>query len=172
LYSRGWVDPAPQPVLLRKSDSTGNRTLTNRPQTRSCYVDSFTLYWGVWGSVCIDPWFLDLGTGWRYVVRFTSLLLATGAHWIGDWPGLDDTEKKYSWPYRESNSDPSVAAIPTMLPRPHTHTHTYMCVCVCVCVCERERQRERGIFRPQSSTKHAVQIAYLVFNSSQARMTR
>jgi hypothetical protein len=26
LYSRGWVDPVPDPVLLRKSGSFGNRT--------------------------------------------------------------------------------------------------------------------------------------------------
>jgi hypothetical protein len=26
LYSRGWVDPVPHPLLLRKSGSTGNRT--------------------------------------------------------------------------------------------------------------------------------------------------
>jgi hypothetical protein len=26
LYSRGWVDPAPDPLLLRKSGSVGNRT--------------------------------------------------------------------------------------------------------------------------------------------------
>jgi hypothetical protein len=27
LYSRGWVDPVPEPLLLRKSGSAGNRTL-------------------------------------------------------------------------------------------------------------------------------------------------
>jgi hypothetical protein len=26
LYSRGWVDPVPDPLLLRKSGSAGNRT--------------------------------------------------------------------------------------------------------------------------------------------------
>jgi hypothetical protein len=44
LYSRGWVDPVPDPLLLRKSGSAGNRTrasgslprtLTTRPQRRS-----------------------------------------------------------------------------------------------------------------------------------------
>jgi hypothetical protein len=29
LYSRGWVDPVPDPLLLRKSDSAGNRTRTS-----------------------------------------------------------------------------------------------------------------------------------------------
>jgi hypothetical protein len=28
LYSRGWVDPVPDPLLLRKSGSAGNRTRT------------------------------------------------------------------------------------------------------------------------------------------------
>jgi hypothetical protein len=27
----------------------------------------------VWGSGCIDPRFLDLGTNWRWVVSFTPL---------------------------------------------------------------------------------------------------
>jgi hypothetical protein len=29
LYSRGWVDPVPDPLLLRKSGSAGNRTQTS-----------------------------------------------------------------------------------------------------------------------------------------------
>jgi hypothetical protein len=35
LYSRGWVDLVPNPLLLRKSGSAGNRTLTSRPQRRT-----------------------------------------------------------------------------------------------------------------------------------------
>jgi hypothetical protein len=40
LYSRGWVDPVPDPLLLRKSGSAKNRTrtpgsLATRPQRRS-----------------------------------------------------------------------------------------------------------------------------------------
>jgi hypothetical protein len=31
LYSRGWVNPVPDPLLLRKSGSAANRTLTTRP---------------------------------------------------------------------------------------------------------------------------------------------
>jgi hypothetical protein len=30
LYSRGWVDPVPDPLILRKSGSAGNRTQTSR----------------------------------------------------------------------------------------------------------------------------------------------
>jgi hypothetical protein len=34
LYSWGWVDPIADPLLLRKSDRAGSRTLTTRPQRR------------------------------------------------------------------------------------------------------------------------------------------
>jgi hypothetical protein len=27
---------------------------------------------GIWGSGCIDPYFIDLSTSWRWVVSFTS----------------------------------------------------------------------------------------------------
>jgi hypothetical protein len=56
----------------------------------------------VWGSGCIYPHFLYLGTSWRWVVTFTPLSLysrerATGTHFIGGWvdprAGLDDMEK-------------------------------------------------------------------------------
>jgi hypothetical protein len=36
LYSRGWVDPVPDPLLLRKSGSTGNRTRTSGSVARNC----------------------------------------------------------------------------------------------------------------------------------------
>jgi hypothetical protein len=35
LYSRGWVDPVPDPLLLRKSGSAGNRTRTSRSVARN-----------------------------------------------------------------------------------------------------------------------------------------
>jgi hypothetical protein len=35
LYSWGWVDPIPDPLLLRKSGSAGNRTRTSGPLTRN-----------------------------------------------------------------------------------------------------------------------------------------
>jgi hypothetical protein len=35
LYSRGWVDPVPDPLLLRKSDSAGNRTRTSGSVARN-----------------------------------------------------------------------------------------------------------------------------------------
>jgi hypothetical protein len=56
---------------------------------------------GVWGSGCIDPAFLDLGTSWRWMVsscpgRFTPAERVNGTHWLGGWVGptasLDDME--------------------------------------------------------------------------------
>jgi hypothetical protein len=35
LYSRGWMDPVPGPLLLRKSGSAGNRTWTSGPVARN-----------------------------------------------------------------------------------------------------------------------------------------
>jgi hypothetical protein len=35
LYSRGWVDPVPNPLLLRKSDSAGKRTRTSGSVARN-----------------------------------------------------------------------------------------------------------------------------------------
>jgi hypothetical protein len=35
LYSRGWVDSVPDPLLLRKSDSAGNRTRTSGSVVRN-----------------------------------------------------------------------------------------------------------------------------------------
>jgi hypothetical protein len=54
----------------------------------------------IWQSGCIDPRFLDLGTSWRWMVRFTPGLLyprgkSPGTHWVGGWvAGLDDMEKR------------------------------------------------------------------------------
>jgi hypothetical protein len=62
--------------------------------------------------------------------RFTPGEMARGTHWIRGWVGprggFDDMEKKNSWPYRDSDSEPSVVqpaasrhtdyAIPFLLP--------------------------------------------------------
>jgi hypothetical protein len=55
-------------------------------QEGECYVNvvpMFNCHEGVWGSGCIDPHFLHLGTSWRWVVSFTDPRA-----------GLDDVEKK------------------------------------------------------------------------------
>jgi hypothetical protein len=38
LYSRGWVDPVPDPLLLRKSSSAGNRTRTSGSVARNSVI--------------------------------------------------------------------------------------------------------------------------------------
>jgi hypothetical protein len=61
--------------------------------------------------------FLDLGISWMWVVSFTSLLRyprerAFCTHSIGGLvgprAGMDELEKRKSWPYCDSNSDPLV----------------------------------------------------------------
>jgi hypothetical protein len=44
LYLRGWVDPVPDPLLLRKSGSAGNRT-----RTSGCWTDRTCIDWYLWG---------------------------------------------------------------------------------------------------------------------------
>jgi hypothetical protein len=40
-----------------------------------CLTNEALLHEGVWKSGCVDPHFLDIGTGWRWVVSFTPLPL-------------------------------------------------------------------------------------------------
>jgi hypothetical protein len=55
-----------------------------------------------YGSGCVDPHFLDLGTGGEWSTsrpgRFTLGERAPGTHWIGGWvdlrAGLDDLENR------------------------------------------------------------------------------
>jgi hypothetical protein len=67
----------------------------------------------VWGSGCIDPSILDLGTSWRWVVSFTArgkssrYPLERRLCEPQNRPGRREEENN-SWPYRDSNSDPSV----------------------------------------------------------------
>jgi hypothetical protein len=51
LYSRGWVDPVPDPLLLRKSSSAGNRTQTSGllkiSYTNKTVIHNFFCFWRV-----------------------------------------------------------------------------------------------------------------------------
>jgi hypothetical protein len=67
-----------------------------------CFTNEALRHEDVWGSGCIDPHFLDLGTSLRWVVSFTPLPLyprerAPGTHFKGGWvdprAGLDDMHK-------------------------------------------------------------------------------
>jgi hypothetical protein len=71
---------------------------------------------GVWGSGCLDPHFLDLGTSWRCVVSFTPLALyprgksrrqSLGRRLGGPQPAYTTWRKERSSPYRDLNSNPS-----------------------------------------------------------------
>jgi hypothetical protein len=44
LCSRGWVDPVPDPLLLRKSGSAGNRTRTSGSVSRNCANKTMDLH--------------------------------------------------------------------------------------------------------------------------------
>jgi hypothetical protein len=68
-----------------------------------CLTNSALHHERIWGSGCIDPYFLDLSTSWRWVVSFTAQPLypverAPGTHWIEGWvdlrAGLDNMEKR------------------------------------------------------------------------------
>jgi hypothetical protein len=82
----------------------------NANEKRSCPCPELD----VWGSGCIDPHFLDLGTNWRWVVSFTPLPLKRWGkrprypldrRLDGPWTTW---RRENSWPYRDSNPDPSV----------------------------------------------------------------
>jgi hypothetical protein len=71
---------------------------------------------GIWGSGCIDPRFLDLGTSWRWMVSFTPRPLYLRGKsprypldsWLGGPKNRPRRRGENSWLYRECNSDPSV----------------------------------------------------------------
>jgi hypothetical protein len=71
---------------------------------------------GVWGSGCIDPHFIDLGTSWRWVVSFMSRPLypreraSVPIVWKVGWtpePVWTTCKSENFWPYRGSNSGPA-----------------------------------------------------------------
>jgi hypothetical protein len=67
-----------------------------------CLINEALRHEDVWGSECIDPRILDLGTSWRYVVslhpgRFIPRERAPGTYWIvgpQNRSGRDGDEKK------------------------------------------------------------------------------
>jgi hypothetical protein len=82
-----------------------------------CLSNEVLRHQGLWGSGCIDPYFLDLGTSWRQVVSFTPRSLyprgkTPGTHSIGSCvdPRISLTiwRIENSGSYWDSNSDPSV----------------------------------------------------------------
>jgi hypothetical protein len=77
LYSRGWVDPVPDSLLLRKSGSAGNRIRTSLIGSQDLAVNMYSIgkvklslclvyqalsREGAWGSGCMGPISLTSGT--------------------------------------------------------------------------------------------------------------
>jgi hypothetical protein len=82
-----------------------------------CLTNYALRHEGVWGSGCIDPHFLDLGTSWRWVVSFTPLPLYPREKSLrysfdrrlgGPQSRSGRLGEENSCPHRDSNSDPSV----------------------------------------------------------------
>jgi hypothetical protein len=84
------------------------------------------------GNGCIDPHFLNLGTNWRWVVSFTPLPLYTRGksprypldRRLGGPESRSGIREDNSWPYWDSNSDPSVVQPDYAIPALYT---LYMC---------------------------------------------
>jgi hypothetical protein len=81
-----------------------------------CLINYALSHEDVWGSRCIHPPILDLGTSWRQVVSFTARSLYPrgkdpGTHFIGSWVdpriGLHDVKKRKNLHCRDSNFDHS-----------------------------------------------------------------
>jgi hypothetical protein len=91
--------------------------LAEKTVYQTCYKVKALCHKGIWGSGCIDPCFLDLGTSWRWVVSFTlqpfyswgesPVPIGKGAWWAPE-PVWTTWGRTNSWPYQDSNSDPSV----------------------------------------------------------------
>jgi hypothetical protein len=82
-----------------------------------CLTNSALRHEGVWGSGYIDPYFLDLGTSWRWVVSFTPRPLYPRGksprypldRRLGGPESVWTTwRRENSWPNRDSNSYSSV----------------------------------------------------------------
>jgi hypothetical protein len=55
----------------RKQDPVSETGKVKKVKLSLCLTNYALRREGVWGSRCIDPYFLDLGTSWRWVVNFT-----------------------------------------------------------------------------------------------------
>jgi hypothetical protein len=99
------------PGKCRKGTSINPRPLPTRfilplkkVKLSLCLTNEALPHEDVWGSGCIDPHVLDLGTSWRWVVSFMPWPLyprgksPPDTHCIGSWMGprtdLDDVERK------------------------------------------------------------------------------
>jgi hypothetical protein len=85
-------------------------------QLSLCLTNWALRHEGVWGSECMDPYFLYLGISWRWVVGFTPQPLYPRGKYprypldrrLGGPQSRSERRGENSWLYRGSNSDPSV----------------------------------------------------------------
>jgi hypothetical protein len=100
LYSRGWVDPVPDPLLLRKSGSAGNSTRTSgsvagnsqrRPISNTCVLLSiqFANYDMYLRCACLNPW-ADSRSGLNVGVHQVTAANSRSENKTGSW-------RKWEW---------------------------------------------------------------------------
>jgi hypothetical protein len=77
LYSRGLVDSVPDPLLLRKSGSAGNRTQTSGSVVLIWHVSVFESEWAQHEAGCLLPLVLSILLGAiHYIPSISGVLLA------------------------------------------------------------------------------------------------
>jgi hypothetical protein len=92
------------------------RQLVKRVNLSLCLTNYTQHHKGVWGSGCIDPYVLDLGASWRWVISFTHRSLYPQGksprypldRRLGGPQNRPARSGENSWPYRDSNSEASV----------------------------------------------------------------
>jgi hypothetical protein len=105
----GYATPNHHLQLSHDDDNNNN----NNNGTVPVLNELRTMPWRCMGSGCINPHFLDLGTSWRWVVSFTPRphyplwKTLTPDKGLGGSQSRSGRLGKNSWPYRDSNSNPS-----------------------------------------------------------------
>jgi hypothetical protein len=58
----------PFAVKINNNNNNNNKVGVKKVKFTLCFTNEALLHEGVWGSGCIDPYFLDLGSSWRWEV--------------------------------------------------------------------------------------------------------
>jgi hypothetical protein len=108
----------PSHLHLRLSSAHKNNALKSTTRSRKGIA---LRHDDVWGSGCIDPRILDLGTSWRWVITFTPQLLYSRGKslWYTSDRRLDGPQNRSGWRREEKNIAPNGTRAPsTRPPRP------------------------------------------------------